>query len=1068
MNINPLSYQYIYNGGGVAIGDINNDGLSDIYFSGNLVEDKLYLNKGNMKFEDISLKAQIGMKNSWSTGVTMADVNADGYLDIYVCRAGPALYTGKRKNLLYINNQDLTFTEKAEEYGLADDGLSTQAAFFDLDKDGDLDAYVMNIPELNPLSLNDNLAKEKTHKKSDHIYKNNHGTFIDISEQLEVIDKGFGLGLSISDFNSDGYPEVYIANDYEDPDILYWNYQGKLIDEIKERTKHTSNLGMGTDIADINNDAHLDLMELDMAYASHVRSKTNMANMSTKKFRAMIKQGYQYQYMYNSLQINNGNNTFSDISQLAGVAKTNWSWAILLADLDNDGWKDGAVTNGYQRDISNRDFQNQMLQTIQKRTQPLINEFKENPTDTTLITTLKDSFQTAYLNFIKNAPKQKENNILFRNNKNLTFSNVSAQWGFEEQVNSNGMAYADLDNDGDLDLVINNLNQVASVYENQSNKNKCQSNYLQLSLKGTASNPFAIGAKATIRTGNTTQVLELFPTRGFQSSVDYRLHFGLGSERQVDWLQIQWPDLSTSTLKQVPANQLLQLSYENRDASPKTVPQKVVQPLIEPVTAFPIQYQHKENIYDDFQKEVLLPHQLSRSGPSIAVGDLNGDSLEDIVLGGSANVVMSLYQQQTDGRFKKVHVEDFYHDIKCEDSNILLIDIDQDNDLDIYVASGSNEYPEGHGSLQDRLYINQGGRFKRANHRLPIMTTSTYALSAADVDQDGDLDLFVGGRLTPGKYPMASRSYLLLNEDGKFRDATSEYSEDLLRPGMVTGATFGDVDGDGRLDLSLIGEWMPLKIFLGKDGKLVLQKSNPATEGLWFSLKAADLDNDGDLDFVAGNLGKNCKFKGSKHKPFNIYADDFDNNGSWDMMMSSYEGSKNYPVRGRDCSSEQMPFITERFPTFQSFATAEITDICGPKIKESLHLTARGFYTAVLINGGNGKFSLKKLPPEAQFAPTMDILIEDLNQDQHLDLILVGNMYHAEIETVRYDAGRGTVLLGNGKGDFEALSPNESGLFAWDNVKFIRKINHQNAEHYLMTVNNGKLLAFKRKTPIND
>ncbi|MFT5875955.1 MAG: hypothetical protein ACI8WT_004955, partial [Clostridium sp.] len=564
INVNPLGYQYVYNGGGVALGDLNNDGLTDIYFTGNMVDDKIYLNKGNMQFEDITSKAIPKSNEGWHTGVTMADVNSDGFLDIYVCRAGPANLRKQRSNFLYINNKDLTFTERALEYGLADTSLSTQATFFDFDFDGDLDVYVMNIPYMTPLVVNLAAIKEKTLSESDHFYENRNGKYIDITEQTTILDKAFGLGLGVSDFDDDGYPDIYVANDYDDPDILYWNKEGSFNDEIKTRTKHTSQLGMGTDIADINNDGAFDIMELDMAYSSHFRSKTNMTSMSTKKFKSLIDQGFQYQYMYNTFQINNGNNTFSDISQISGLAKTDWSWGTLLADFDNDGLKDVVVTNGYQRDVTNRDFQNKVQGKVETKTKEITERFLKDRTNPELIAELRLTFQKAYLDIVKTAPKTKEANFLFQNKGNLVFEKVTKKWGFDKKVNSNGIAYSDLDNDGDLDLVINNLDEVASIYENQSNKIK-NTNYLSIRLKGNSANPFAVGSKATIYVNDQIQVLELFTTRGFQSSVDHRLHFGVANNKNIDSLKIRWPDQKITLLKNIKTNQILTINYNDSE-----------------------------------------------------------------------------------------------------------------------------------------------------------------------------------------------------------------------------------------------------------------------------------------------------------------------------------------------------------------------------------------------------------------------------------------------------------------------------------------------------------------------
>ncbi|BDS12610.1 VCBS repeat-containing protein [Aureispira anguillae] len=1027
---NVFKNSYFYNGGGVAIGDINNDGLADIYFTGNMVEDKLYLNKGNFVFEDITNSALIQAKGDWCTGVTMVDINADGYLDIYVSRSAQTVDLSANKNLLYINNGNLTFTEKAAAYNLNDSLSSTQAAFFDYDLDGDLDAYIMNIPG--------NEYENTDGNKSDHFYINDAGKYSDQSNKLKINNHAFGLGLSIGDLNNDGYPDIYISNDFEVKDYLYINQKDSFSDQVLSNMKHICNFGMGVDIGDFNNDGYLDLIQLDMAYSKHIRSKMNMPSMFPLDFWARVKRGNHHQYMANALQLNNGNTTFSDIGFLAGVAKTDWSWGTLFADFDNDGFKDIIITNGYQKDVRDRD------------TGVKIDQYLKNKGNV--------SFEELLLQTINLAPKISESNFVFKNNGNLTFDNKTTDWGLTKKVNSNGLAYADLDNDGDLDLVINNIDFPASIYENTNPNNN---NYLAIKLKGTSKNKFAIGTRITIYTKAGQQMLEHFPTRGFQSSVDYKLHFGLGKQNKVDKMVIRWPDQKTTVLKNIRANQLLTLDYEQAKFSKLLT--KETKPIFQDISKdFNLDYQHKENYFNDFNREVLLPHMLSKQGPYLTVADINQDGLDDLFIGAAKEHVASIYMQTKQNGFELSTPPDFEKDKLTEDLGALFIDVDNDNDLDLYITSGGNECTEGHHTLQDRLYINENGKFKKSTDRLPKMLTSTQVVKAADFDQDGDLDLFVGGRLVPGKYPAAPRSYLLQNNGGHYVDVTASYCKDLLQPGMVTGAEFGDVNGDGLVDLTLIGEWMPMMTFLNKGNRFEKIPPQKATESLWFSLKAVDIDKDGDLDFIGGNLGKNCKFKASLNKPFNIYADDFDNNGTWDMMMSSYEGNKNYPLRGRDCSSQQMPFITDSFPSFKAYAIAEITDICGPKIDQSLHLTARGFYTSIFLNDGHGNFTMKKLPSEAQFAPTKDILVEDLNKDGNLDLILVGNMYDVEVETVRYDAGRGAVLLGNGKGDFKALPPTKSGLFAWDNVKQIQKIKLGKKNIYLLAVNKGKLMAFEK------
>ncbi len=1033
---NSFKYEYFYNGGGVSLGDINNDGLVDIYLTGNMVQDKLYLNKGDLEFEDITNTAIKSGNEGWHTGTTMADVNGDGLLDIYVCRAGYKGGAGLKSNLLYINNGDLTFTEKANEYGLADTLLSTQASFFDYDLDGDLDVYLLNVPnQLFNNSIEEYYQMFKDGKnQSDHFYRNDNGKFIDVSYQVGISNHAFGLGLSVGDLNNDGYPDVYVSNDYEVRDYMFMNNKGVFIEQLKERTKHISNFGMGTDIADFNNDGEADIIEMDMAYASHVRSKRNMASMSSEKFWNQVRKGEHFQYMVNTLQVNNGDATFSDIGQMAGISKTDWSWGSLLTDFDNDGFKDLIITNGYKRDLTDRDFQT---------------EFKNK----------REEKQTMDVSEVLNlAPVTKVSNYVFKNNGDLTFDDYTSTWGLDKKVNSNGLAYADFDNDGDLDVVINNLDEVASVYENHSKQN-----FLAIQLEGIEQNKFAIGTKVILHIGGEKQVQELFLTRGFQSSVSTKLNFGLGKSDKVDKLEIRWPNQKTTIIKDVSANQLLTVRYNESKFTSLFLEtnQALFTEIKNPIDT---SYRHKENTFNDFDREILLPHILSKQGPCMSVADVNGDTLEDLFIGGAKESVGSLYIQNVNGSFSLSSTSDFGKDKMSEDLGSLFFDADNDGDLDLYVTSGGNDFDENDKLFQDRLYINDGkGNFGKSEGLLPKMITSTKAVKCSDFDADGDLDLFVGGRLVAGKYPTAPRSYLLENKNGVFTDVTEKYSQDLLNPGMVTGIEFADVNGDGKVDLTLVGEWMGFTTFLNKGEIFEKQGIKTETEGLWFSLIATDIDNDGDVDFVAGNLGANSKFKASLEKPFNVYGNDFDKNGSFDIVLSSYEGETNYPVRGRECTSQQMPFISEKCPTFKEFAEADMNDLYGKNLDDALHLTVRSLYSSIFINDGKGNFEMQKLPNMAQISPILDFHVEDINNDGNLDVIAVGNMYGAEVETVRYDAGRGVCLIGDGEGSFTALSPKESGFFAWDNIKALEKIKVGEKNVYLVGANNNRLKAFIRK-----
>ncbi len=1035
-NENWFTYEYYYNGGGVAIGDINNDGLADVYFTGNMVEDKLYLNKGNLEFEDITERALKLPKAGWNTGVTMADVNADGFIDIYVSRAGPNKTPEQKANLLYINNGDLTFTEQATTFGIADTGLTTQTAFFDFDLDGDLDVYVLNFPDgffsMSGEELKNFYAQGRN--QSDRLYKNEDGKFVDVSKEVGISNHAFGLGLSVGDINDDGYPDLYVANDYEERDYMFINHQGKFMEAAMQRTKHISNFGMGTDIADFNNDGFLDIIEMDMAYSSHVRSKRNMESMSSEKFWTMVTSGKHFQYMVNTLQLNNGNGTFSEIGQLAGVAKTDWSWGALFADLDLDGYKDIAITNGYRKDMKDRDLSQNLSDISKEKGKKL-------------------TFTEAY----QFMPETRVRNYFFQNNKDLTFKDVSESWGIKEKLNSNGIAYGDLDNDGDLDMVINNIDEVASVYINTNNT---ENNFIALQLKGDKNNPFAVGAKVKVTTGKGIQVQELFPTRGYQSSVDYKLVFGVGDAQKISKIEVRWPNQQISIVENVEPNQTLQLSVN--DAKSGSLSKETYQPLFAFASSnIQLPYKHQENEFDDFKREILLPHKLSNLGPCMDVADVNGDGLEDIFIGGAKNQAGQILQQNPDHTFSVLANKIFEQHKISEDVGAQFFDCDNDGDMDLYVASGGNDFDAKDNAFQDRLYLNDGsGNFsKMAN--LPKMTSSTQVVKPFDIDGDDDLDLFVGGRLVAGKYPFPAQSYILENKGGNFTDATAKYAEEITEIGMVTGAEFVDVDNDKDYDLVLVGEWMPLTIFKNENGKFK-KETKADTEGLWYSLTKADIDNDGDMDLIAGNMGKNAKFKASIEKPFNVYCNDFDENGTYDIVLSSFEGENHYPVRGKECSSQQMPFISEKFPTYKQFAEAKMTDIYGEKLDEALHLQVKDLYSSIFINDGKGKFTQQHLPIQAQVSPINAIIVEDVNKDNILDIVMSGNMYGAEVETVRYDAGRGVVLLGKGNNEFRILQPYESGFFAWANTKAMEKMKIGDNDCYVLTVNNSYPIVFQK------
>lgn len=1053
---NVLSFPHYYNGAGVAIGDINNDNLPDIFFSGNEVPNKLYLNKGNLKFEDISDKAQINKNKVWSTGATMADVNGDGYLDIYVCQYGPNTYN-KRKNRLYINNGDLTFKESAEAYGLDDGNESIQAAFFDYDMDGDLDCYVMNESKYVRV-LYKEVFKELQDKRnleaaSGNLFRNDGQKFTRVTEEAGMLKYGFGLGLAISDINKDGLPDVYVANDYSVPDFMYINNgDGTFTDKQKEFTKQVSFFGMGVDIADINNDALADIAVVDMATSDHFRGKTLMASMDVAGFKYFVNDlGYQHQYMFNSFQLNNGNNTFSNIANMAGVAKSDWSWATLLADYDNDGYNDYFVTNGFRRYSRDNDFMNKMSAT------------REANGGNIPMALRKELYEEM--------PQVQLPNIMYHNQKDLTFKEVQTSWGLSEATYSNGAAYADLDLDGDLELIISNIDQPAYIYKNNAREAN-QNNYLGVKLKRSNNASPLAGTKVTIHYNNgEKQYREWMNTRGYQSTVDEVLHFGLGKTNSINKVEVIWPNNTVQTIDNIKVNQVLTVS-ESANLPKHNYQNQQRKTSIEQVSAsqLGIDFKHQENAFNDFAKEVLLPHKQSTLGPFISVADVNEDGLDDFFVGGASGQAGTLYLQNKNSTFSKAPNQPWQQDINSEDMQAVFFDPDNNGRPDLFIPSGGGGEMEGQNDLlQDRIYINTGGgKFQKATGVFANMQASAAIAKAADFNQDGGQDLFVGGQGVPGQYPYASRSYLLQNLGGKFADVTPANAPALETPGIVKDFIWTNLNNDKFPDLVVVGEWMPISFFINEQGsfKNVTEQYGTADlKGWWYSIEAMDVDNDGDEDYVVGNIGTNTKFHASKKKPFIVYADDFDGNGTNDVVLTKEYKGELVPSRGRQCSSEQMPFIEDKFPTYAEFANAGIDDILGEdKIKNALELKATEFHSLVLINDGNGKFSHKYLPNEAQIAPINGIISLDINKDGNLDLIVAGNNYDTEVETPRYDASNGLVLMGKGDGTFEPQSIQESGFYAPGNVKDIKLLNlADKSKLLLVTNNNGPMEAFKIK-----
>ncbi|MBT5615895.1 MAG: CRTAC1 family protein [Flavobacteriales bacterium] len=1041
--VNHIYYNQIYSGAGVAIGDINNDGFPDIFFAGNQEADRLYINKGELKFEDISKSSKISRSPGWSWGVTMADVNADGYLDIYVCRNGESMNPTDRKNKLFINNKDLTFTESASEYGIADKGFSSQSVFFDMDNDGDLDMYLVNqIPDSRLFKRYSNIPKERYKLYKDKLFKNENGKFIEVSKDAGLIDRyTYGLSVNASDLNNDGWVDLFVSNDYDEPDFMYYNNgDGTFTNVIIDKLKHISRFSMGSDTGDINNDGFIDLLTLDMAAEDHYRSKTNMKSMNSQEFKEMIDKGDHHQYMFNTLQINNGLGEFSDIASLAGVAKTDWSWGGVLVDLNNDGFKDILISNGVKKDVRNNDF---------------LTELNEK-----LKTDSKDFYSMA-----KMTPSNPLPNYVFKNKNGLEFENVSKQWGFDLPSFSHGISYADLDNDGDLDIVTNNMETEASIY-----KNNTTGNYLKVEFKGSAKNTFGYGSKVFIYTKNKTQVSENTVTRGYLSSKEPILFFGLGKEKNIDSVKVIWPNGNTKAYFNLNANSTLTAVYSNAmDITKKVKEVKEVKTIFSKLGKdyLGINFTHKENEFDDFKEEILLPHKLSTNGPFSATADVNGDGLDDVFIGGAAQQEGTLFLQTKEGKFQKSSSSPWYEDKDSEDLEVLFFDLDGDGDNDLYVASGGSEFKSGNKLLKDRVYINDGvGNFSKSLKIVPEIYESSQTVEASDIDGDGDLDLFVGTRLIAGKYTYPATSYILINENGIFKKAPKKTAISLQNIGMVTDAVFSDIDNDGDEDLLVVGEWMEIKVLENKSGIFTDNSQKfgikDDSRGIWWSITKNDLDNDGDDDYILGNLGNNNKFKATKEHPFKVYANDFDGNGTNDVVLAKYYKDGYVPMRGKECTTQQMPYVGEKFKDFHSFASSKLIDILPEKtVEEAVVYEISNFESILLINE-NGKLTAQKLPIQAQISPIKNSLVDDFNNDGFKDILLVGNHYGVEVETVRYDAGYGSLFIGDGKNKFKFLPPTSSGFYIPTDSRAISSIKTiNNSKIYLVTNNNDSIALFK-------
>jgi hypothetical protein len=1047
---NVLTYGYYHQGGGVAIGDVNNDSLPDIYFTGNMVASKLYINKGNWKFEEIADQAGVRAEGLWNTGTTLADVNGDGWLDIYVCRSA-ANDPVNRKNLLFINNGDLTFTEQAESFGLADRGYSTQASFFDYDRDGDLDMFSLNhsTQEYAGFSrVTGNFKQRRNAMLGSKLFRNDGARFTDVTEAAGIINNvlGFGLGVTLTDANSDGWLDIYISNDYNEEDYFYINQKdGTFKESLDEYFGHVSFFSMGADAADLNNDLHPDIITLDMLPESSYNQKMILGPENYEKYRELLSNGFFPQTMRNMLHLNQGNGYFSEVGQLAGISNTDWSWSVLAADYNNDGWKDLMVTNGYMRNYLDMDFLSYM---VSQR----VNVQQAN----------KD---VVLLDLISKMPPIEVQNYFYRNNGDLTFSKTSDEWGMDKNTVSNAAAYADLDNDGDLDLVVCHTNAEASVFRNNS-EILTRNRFLKVKLRGKDKNTFGTGAKVILFHQGSRQQQEMIPVRGFQSSGNYELVFGLGSINRIDSVKVFWPDSSAQLLFDVAANQTLTLWQKNAKQTQQG--KNTAQPVFAKDTEkLAIDFSEAKGSLLDFKRDRMIPNSISTSTPEIVTGDINNDGLEDIFLAASNGSGNRLYKQLRNGTFTAIPSASYQPGDGYNDKNAVFFDADQDGDQDLYVVSGGNELQENASELQDRLYINDGkGNFKHRPEALPSMLTSGSSVTAGDFNNDGMIDLFVGGRSIPGKYPLAPRSYLLKNKGkGKFEDVTAKFSKELVNPGMVTDARFVNVNSDEYADLVLVGEWMEVSVYLNEGAQKLTRKRGALkekTSGWWLALHPADFDKDGDMDLVLGNFGLNNPYHVDATHPARLLYKDFDQNGSIDPIFHYYISDTASFAYSRDELIGQIPSMKKRFPSYQSFASADFSDYFSPEqLAGSDTLSAVLLESVYLQNDGEGNFDVKKLPIEAQFSPVYALASADVNNDGYLDIISAGNLKRTRVSAGQYDANYGIVFLGDGKGSFSTMNPAMSGLKVKGDVRDIRVMKIQGRNYTIFSRNGDTVEVYK-------
>lgn len=1020
---NVLSYEYFYNGGGVGVADFDKNGFIDIFFSGNMAPNQLYFNHGNWEFENVTEKAGLTHReDKWYTGVSIADINGDGWLDLYLSCSGPQERT-LRKNELYLNNGDGTFTERAAEFNLDTEANTTQTVFFDFDKDGDLDAYLLNHSTEDFQNFDATFVKKMEDPDAgDQLLRNDNGQFIDITREAGIKNNplGFGLGVAIEDFNNDGWPDLYISNDYIEEDYLYINQQnGTFKERIKEQVRHISHFSMGNHAADINNDGFADIITLDMLPEDNKRQKLLYGPDSYEKYQSMVNNGFHHQNMRNMLHLNNGDGTFVEIGQSAGISNTDWSWSPLFNDFDRDGWLDLLVTNGYLRDYTNRDFMNYYADQRMKASQGL-------PSD-------------GLMDIISKMESTLTHNYLFKNINGLSFSDQTNNWGLELPMLTNGAAVADFDNDGDEDIVLNNINAPAGIYRNDLFNDH---HFIAVSLKSNQ----PIGAKVTIYQGGTFQRRSFYPTKGFQSSMYHTLIFGLGNNSRIDSLVVDWPNGKRSTMNQPTSNTVVTIDETFAQVNAPTA--SFNQPLFQEINNN-INFYHDAEESNDLKRQPLLPFGLSNIGPGVAAADVNGDGLVDLYIGGAKMQAGRLYLQYADGAFQNYSIEDFKNDIIFQDVAAEFFDADGDGDQDLYVVSGGYNYLPEDFALVDRLYINDGkGTFSKSKTGLPVMRTSGGAIAIHDIDGDDDLDIFVGGRVIPGQYPLKPRSYILLNDGkGQFTDATSQIAPDLLYPGMINGAGWIDMDGDSQKDLVVNGLGTSIEVYINKEGQFKKSTEtvfDQALKGWWLSLVVADLNGDGLEDILCGNFGENSQMKPSTTQPTVTYYSDFDNNGTIDPILSYYIGDKSYPAYSRDELTGQLVKLKKKLTDYKSYAEKSITEIFEPEeLEKAEKLTVETQSSYWIQNLGGGQWKWNKLPAQAQWAPIYHFAVNDFNEDGNPDFVTGGNCEMTRTSFGHQDANYGQVFLGKGDGTFEFLNVIQSGISISGEVRNILSMNEE-------------------------